>query len=101
MGKFASSFGWSLVVTSLLFAVLVVVKERVLPVRQWLDQATGSDWITHGLLTVVVFLVLGFMLLLERNDEFDEIAPRTVARAVVGAIFAAGAIVAVSYRIAI
>ncbi len=101
MGKFAASFGWSLVVTSLLFAVLVVVKERVLSVRQWLDQATGSDWITHALLTVVVFLVLGFMLLLERNDEFDENAPSTLAWAVVVAIVAAGAIVAVSYRIAI
>ena len=101
MGKFASSFGWSLVVTSLLFALLVVVKERVLSVRQWLDQATGSDWITHGLLAIGVFLVLGLMLLLERNDEFDENAPRTVAWAVVVAIVAAVAIVAVSYRIAI
>ncbi len=44
---------------------------------------------------------LGFMLLLERNDEFDENAPRTVAWAVVVAIVAAVAIVAVSYRIAI
>lgn len=100
MGRFATSFGWSLVVTSLLFALLVVVKERVLPVRQWLDQATGSDWITHGLLTVVVFLALGFVLLLERNDEFDEGAPRTLAWAVVVAIATAIAIVAVSYRIA-
>ncbi len=101
MGKFASSFGWSLVVTSLLFALLVVVKERVLSVRQWLDQATGSDWITHGLLAIAVFLVLGLLLLLERNDEFDENAPRTVAWAVVVAIVVAVAIVAVSYRIAI
>ena len=101
MGRFATSFGWSLVVTSLLFALLVVVKERVLPVRQWLDQATGSDWITHGLLTVVVFLALGFVLLLERNDEFDEGAPRTLAWAVVVAIATAIAIVTVSYRIAI
>lgn len=101
MGKFATSFGWSLVVTSLLFAFLVVVKERVLSVRQWLDQATGSDWITHALFTVVVFIVLGFMLLLERNDEFDEDAPRTLSWAVVVAIVASGAIVAVSYRIAI
>ncbi len=41
------------------------------------------------------------MLLLERNDEFDENAPRTLSWAVVAAITAAAAIVAVSYRIAI
>ncbi len=101
MGKFAASFGWSLTITSVLFALLVVVKERVLVVRQWLDQATGSDWITHALITVVVFVLVGFLLLMERNDEFDEEAPRTVAWAVVIAITASAAIIAASYRIAI
>lgn len=101
MGKFAASFGWSLVITSVLYALVVVVKERVLSVRQWLDQATGSDWITHGLLTMVVFLLVGLMLLLEKNDEFDEEAPRTVGWAAVVAIIASVAIIAVSYRIAI
>lgn len=101
MGKFAASFGWSLTITAVLYALLVVVKERVLVVRQWLDQATGSDWITHALITVVVFVLLGFLLLTERNDEFDEEAPRTVAWAVVIAIIASAAIIAASYRIAI
>ena len=101
MGKFAASFGWSLAVTSLFYALLVVVKERVLAVRQWLDQATGNDWITHALLAIALFTVLGLMLLLERNDEFDEEAPRTVAWAVVIATSVSAAIIAVSYRISI
>lgn len=101
MGRFTSSFGWSLVVTSLFYALLVVVKERILPVRQWLDQATGSDWITHGMLAMILFGLLGFMLLLEKNDEFNDQAPRTMAWAAVAAILASVAIIALSYRIAI
>lgn len=98
MGRFAASFGWSLAVAILLSAVLVVVKERILPVRQWLAQATGSDWLTHGFLAVVVFVLLGLMFLNQTHDEFDERIPRTVAWTLLGAAVAATAIIAVSYR---
>ena len=63
IGRYAASFGISLALTSLFNAALVVVKElNEATVLEAMKRATGHHWITHGVLDIVLFLVLGFAL---------------------------------------
>lgn len=62
LGKYTVSFGLALAVTSLLSALLVVAKEsNEATVLAWMKAASGHHWITHGVVDVVLFLVLGFV----------------------------------------
>lgn len=60
--KYAIAFGRSFAVTSVLSALLVVVKERNETVMAWMKAAMGHHWVTHGVLTIVLFVVLGAVL---------------------------------------
>jgi len=62
VGATATGFGVSYAITSVLSALLVVLKESSEAVHDGLAAITGHHWVTHGLLDVVVFLVLGFVL---------------------------------------
>lgn len=55
-------FGLSVAVSSVFTALLVVVKEMHEPLKSWMKAAMGHHWITHGVLTVLVFVLLGFVL---------------------------------------
>lgn len=55
-----SGFGLSYAITSILSALLVVIKESDEVIHNWMVVLTGHHWVTHGLLDLVVFLVLGF-----------------------------------------
>ncbi len=57
-----AGFGVSYAITSILSALLVVLKESSEGVHDGLTAVTGHHWVTHGLLDVIVFLVLGFVL---------------------------------------
>ena len=56
-----SGFGLSYAITSILSALLVVLKERSEAVHNGLTAITGNHWVTHGVLNLIVFLVLGFV----------------------------------------
>ncbi|PKN51908.1 MAG: hypothetical protein CVU55_09145 [Deltaproteobacteria bacterium HGW-Deltaproteobacteria-13] len=60
-GKYAAGFGISLAVTTLLNAVILVVKELNGSVMGAMKSALGHHWTTHGVLVILVFVVLGFI----------------------------------------
>ena len=62
MNKYSVGFGLSLVVTTLLNAVILVVKEISTNVMNAMKAALGHHWTTHGVILIVVFVVLGFIL---------------------------------------
>ena len=63
IGNYSRSFALSLAITSLLNAVLVVIKEQNPDtVLAWMKAATGHHWISHGMLILIVFAVLGWTL---------------------------------------
>lgn len=63
IGKYGVSFALAFAVTSLLSAVLVVAKERNQDtLLAWMKAATGHHWITHGILDLLIFVVLGLVL---------------------------------------
>ena len=62
VGASVTGFGLAYAITSVLSALLVVLKERSEAVHAGLVAITGHHWVTHGLLNLVVFLVLGLVL---------------------------------------
>ncbi len=61
MGKYTAGFGLSLVITTLLNAVMLVVKEINVSVMNGMKSMFGHHWTTHGALVIIVFVVLGFI----------------------------------------
>lgn len=61
MDKYSAGFGLSLVLTSLLNAVLLVAKETTPSLMNAMKSALGHHWITHGVAVIVTFVVLGFV----------------------------------------
>lgn len=59
MNKYALGFGLSLVVTNLLNAVILVVKEVSAPVMNAMKVALGHHWTTHAVLLIFLFIILG------------------------------------------
>lgn len=57
-----AGFGVSYAVTSILSAIIVVLKESSEGFHDKLAAITGHHWVSQGLLDIVVFLVLGFIL---------------------------------------
>jgi len=57
------AFALSFAISSLLSALLVVLKEQNADtLLAWMKAATGHHWITHGILVVAVFVLLGWLL---------------------------------------
>jgi hypothetical protein len=57
--KHTAGFGLSFVITSLLATLLLIFKETYEPLKNAMKAATGHHWITHGVLTILIFLFLG------------------------------------------
>jgi hypothetical protein len=62
-------FGISYAVTSVLSALLVVIKESSESIHDLLAVITGHHWVTHGLLDIIIFLSLGFILSKPRQGK--------------------------------
>ncbi len=62
ISKYTNSFGLSLAITSVLSALLVVAKELCpKTVMVWMKHLTGQHWVSHSVIAVVVFAVLGWV----------------------------------------
>lgn len=77
--------------TSILNAVLVVLKEGSEADHDRLAAVTGHHWVTHGLLDLIVFLVIGFVLS-RRNITMsgNALVTTIVGAAVVSGVILAG-----------
>jgi|SRR5215469_18501270 len=60
LSKQTTSFGLSLVVCSLVNALLVIAKEISPAVQSAMQKLTGHHWVTHSAIVVILFIVLGF-----------------------------------------
>ena len=61
MEKYTAGFGLSLIVTSLLNAIVLIIKETNNSVMSAMKAALGHHWTTHGAIVIIVFVVLGFI----------------------------------------
>ncbi len=92
--KYIASFGLSLAITSLFSAALVLLKETNEGVMNWMKAATGHHWVTHGLVVLVLFIVLGFLLAWARPakgaGELTGVAVSIVVATAIASLMVAG-----------
>ncbi len=88
------AFGWSLAIVSILSSLLVVLKERSEPVMGLMKAATGHHWITHGLIVLLLFLLLGFVLGNVARPGLSRTGHNTLTSVIVVSVFFSGLIIA-------
>jgi uncharacterized Tic20 family protein len=100
LGKYSVSFGVSLAITSILSALLVVVKElNENSVLAWMKGLTSHHWITHGLLMVIVFFVIGWGLAKLNNGEGLKMTPSRLVCVIASGVVIGGLIISGFYLV--
>ena len=87
-------FGFSLVATSILSALLVVWKENDAVLKAWMKSFLGHHWTTHALLVLAIFVVLGLALAQFEPAKSGRPAGDALATAIAVAVIVSGLIVA-------
>ena len=95
MGKYTKSFGLSFAIASLFNALLVIVKEgNEDTVLAWMKAATGHHWVTHGILNLLVFLVVGWSLSRMNDGQGVTITSKALVMTIVAALVISWLIIA-------
>ena len=84
-----AGFGVSYAIACVFNAILVVLKESSPGIHDAMVALTGHHWVTHGLLDLIVFLGLGYIL--SRRDM--EMSGDALVKTVVGATILGGLII--------
>ena len=101
INKYTASFGASLAITSILSALLVVIKELSEDkILGFMKNLTGHHWATHGLFIVLAFVLIGFGLAKSNNGQGLNIAPERLITFIVCAVVLSGLIIAGFYLLA-
>lgn len=98
LSKQTTAFGISLAVAALANALLVAAKEKSPSLLSFMKGLSGHHWITHCLVVLLIFLLLGGVLskVGERKSRFSV---ATLTRIVVGSFLIASAIIVGFYVI--
>lgn len=93
MEKYTAGFGLSLVVTSLLNAVILLIKEMNESVMSAMRAALGHHWTTHGAIVIVVFIALGFIfssMKIEAKWDSQKMLKYIIWAVIIGSVVIAG-----------
>ena len=85
-----AGYGISYAVTSILSALLVILKEEVSAVKGAMVALAGHHWIAHAILVVAVFVALGYVL---SRGEGVRLSGNALASWIVGATVLGGLII--------
>jgi hypothetical protein len=99
LGKYTLSYGLSLAITSVLSALLVVLKELNEPLLNLMKHITIHHWVTHGAFDLIVFAMLGWLLVQFNGGAGPKMSTRTFIIVLVGGVVMSGLIIAGFYLI--
>jgi hypothetical protein len=100
VSKYTKSFGLSFAITSVFSALLVVLKEtNEDTVLAWMKAATGHHWVTHGLVNLIVFFFLGWLLARSNHGQGVNISERSLIITIVAGLVIGGLILAGFYAV--
>lgn len=100
ISKYTASFGISLAITSVLSALLVVVKElNENSVLAGMKALTSHHWITHTLLMLIVFFVFGWGLAKTNNGQGLKMTSGRLVCMIVGGVVIGGLIISGFYLV--
>ena len=100
LSKYTVSFGASLAITSILSALLVVLKElNENSVLAWMKGLTSHHWITHGLFMLIAFFVIGWGLAKMNHGEGLKMTPGGLVCAIASGVVIGGLIISGFYLV--
>jgi len=100
LSKYSVSFGASLAITSILSALLVVLKElNEHSVLAWMKSLTSHHWITHGLFMVIAFFAIGWSLAKMNNGEGLKMTPERLVCLITSGVVIGGLIISGFYLV--
>ena len=100
ISKYTVSFGASLAITSILSALLVVLKElNENSVLAWMKGLTSHHWITHGLFMVIAFFAIGWGLAKMNNGEGLKMTPERLVGVIASGVVIGGLIISGFYLV--
>lgn len=98
VGKYTRSFGLSFAITSVVSALLVILKESSEEgVLAWMAAVTGHHWITHGLINLILFVVIGWALARVNKGQGVSLSVNNLVSCIVGAVIISGVLIAGFY----
>src|SRR5512139_2892933 len=95
MNKYTRGFGVSLIVVMLVNAVLTLVKESYAPIIKGMATISGHHWITHGIVVILLFFILGSLFSSGQSGETSwpsakGITVGTIVSSIIGLILIVG-----------
>ncbi|OEG00107.1 hypothetical protein BHF71_06165 [Vulcanibacillus modesticaldus] len=73
LDKKTVGFTLSYAYATIFSALLVILKETYEPIKDAMKALTGHHWATHGLLTLLVFFILGYVFAKDKYlEKYDE-----------------------------
>lgn len=98
LDRVSAAFAASAVVTILFNAALTIVKDASEPLHDFMARLTGHHWITHGIVVLAVFLILGWVL--ARTDAVRRIGDTRLVEWLIGSTVVGGGAVAIWFLVA-
>jgi hypothetical protein len=77
-------FGLSVAITSLISALLVILKELNEGLVTFMKNLTVHHWVTHGIFDVIVFVALGLLLSRSNGGQGPDITDEKLIKVVAG-----------------
>jgi hypothetical protein len=93
LDRVSAAFATSAVVTILFNAVLTIVKDSSEPLTAFMAKLTGHHWITHGIVVLAVFVILGWVL--ARSDAGRRLSDTRLVEWLIGSTVLGGGAIAV------
>lgn len=93
--KLSVGFGISFLVTSIFNGLLIVAKESYAPMKSWMKSLSGHHWITHGIIVIALFIVLGYIF--SKTDMDKKIDADTTSGLVISGTVLGGLIIVVFF----
>ena len=98
IGKYTKSFGLSFAITSVFSALLVILKESSEEgVLAAMKAMTGHHWVTHGLINLILFVALGWVLSKIDKGQGVKISANGLISCIVGAVIISGVLISGFY----
>ena len=100
IGKYGRGFGVSFAITSLFSVIVLILKEtNEHTVMAWMKAVTPHHWITHTLLDLIVFVVLGLVLAKTNNGQGIKVSSDRLNSIIAGAFVICGILIAGFYLV--
>jgi len=98
IGKYTRSFGLSFAITSVISALLVILKEsNEDTILKAMAALTGHHWITHGIIVIILFAAMGWAFSRPNNGEGLNISTNALIGSIVASVLVSGLLIAGFY----